>query len=65
MEEHSYVPGMSTWINMLSPPHSSYVKTVLLPPFQRGEKRGYRNMSGRTRSGVHVSLSSSAMAVNY
>ena len=64
MAEHSYVPGTLTWINMLFPAHSRHVRTVLSPPFQREEKRGYRSMTSGTKSGVLVSLSSSAMAVN-
>lgn len=63
MGEHSYVPGTLTWISM-SFPHSSS-RTVLLLPFQRGEKWGLRNVNGRTRSGVGVSLKPSVMSLNY
>lgn len=64
MAEHSYVPGTLTWIIMLFPAHRSQVRTVLSPSFQREGKRGDRSMTSRARSGVHVSLSSSAVAVN-
>ena len=55
MAEHSYVPGTLTWINMLFPAHSRHVRTVLSPPFQREEKRGYRSMTSGTKSGPKLS----------